>query len=85
VDDSRQQDLIPLGMAIRELRERRGMEARDLAVAAGVDPRRVEEVEAGRLDPSFRMLLRLAQSMGVRPSAFFIRAEQLSALKTNRE
>lgn len=82
MDDAWRQDLIPLGLAIRELREQRGVEAGDLAAAAGVDPKRLDELENGRLDPDFQLLLGLAQPMGLRPSAFFVRAEQLSAERT---
>jgi transcriptional regulator with XRE-family HTH domain len=77
MDDSRRQYLIPLGQAIRELREQRGVDAGDLAAAAGVDLKRVDALENGRLDPNFQLLVRLAQAMDVRTSAFFVRAEQL--------
>jgi transcriptional regulator with XRE-family HTH domain len=77
VSDARRQNLIPLGLAIRELREQRGMEASDLAATAGVDAARLKALEDGRLDPGFQLLVRLAQGMGVRTSAFFIRAEEL--------
>ncbi|HEY1833517.1 MAG TPA: helix-turn-helix transcriptional regulator [Solirubrobacteraceae bacterium] len=79
MEDCRRQDLIPLGLAIRELREQRGLQAGDLAAAAGVDLGRLEALEDGRLDPGFQLLLALAQAMGVRTSTIFVRAEELGS------
>lgn len=71
------QNLLVLGKAIREVREQHGLGADDLATAAGVAPTRVTALENGRLDPDFELLLALAKSMGIRPTAFFVRAEEL--------
>ncbi len=73
------QDLLVLGKAIQEIRERHGLDAGDLAAAAGVAPARVAALEDGQLDPDFELLLALAKSMGIRPTAFFLRAEELSS------
>ncbi len=62
---------------MREVREQHGLSAHDLAAASGVDPARVAALEEGRLDPDFELLLTLAKSMGIRPTAFFVRAEEL--------
>jgi transcriptional regulator with XRE-family HTH domain len=78
VNDRERQDLVVLGRAIRDLREQRGVSARDLAARAGVDRARIEALEHGQLDPGFDLLLALAEGMDVRPSAFFVRAEQLT-------
>ena len=75
--DQHQRDLLVLGKAVREVREQRGFGADDLAAAAGVAPARVAALENGRLDPDFELLLALAKSMGIRPTAFFVRAEEL--------
>jgi transcriptional regulator with XRE-family HTH domain len=63
---------------MREVREQHGLSAHDLAVASGVAPARVAAVEEGRLDPDFELLFTLAKSMGIRPTAFYLRAEELN-------
>jgi transcriptional regulator with XRE-family HTH domain len=80
VSGSRQnrRSLSLLGDAIREARHQRGMEIPELAAATGLEVSRIEAVEAGRLDPDFALLLALSSSMGLRPSAFVLRAEQLA-------
>jgi transcriptional regulator with XRE-family HTH domain len=77
--DQQQRDLLVLGKAIREVREQHGLGTGDLAAAAGVDPARVTVLEDGRLDPDLELLLALAKSMGIRPTAFFARAEELGS------
>jgi transcriptional regulator with XRE-family HTH domain len=77
--DQQMQDLLVLGKAIQEVREQHGLGAHDLAAASGVAPARVTALEDGRLDPDFELLLALAKSMGIRPTAFFVRAEQLGS------
>jgi transcriptional regulator with XRE-family HTH domain len=69
--------LILLGRAIREVREQHGLGASDLAAAAGVAPARVAALEDGQLDPDFELLVTLAKSMGISPTVFFRRAEEL--------
>ncbi len=77
--DQHQPDLLVLGKAIREVREQHGLSAHDLAAASGVAPARVAALEDGQLDPDFELLLALAKSMGIRPTAFFVRAEELGS------
>jgi transcriptional regulator with XRE-family HTH domain len=62
---------------MREVREQHGLSAHDLAAASGVAPARVAALEEGRLDPDFELLLTLAKGMGISPTAFFLRAEEL--------
>lgn len=47
-------DGLTLGSAIRVLRERRGLSARALSLAAGLSPAYVSKVEAGHIEPSVR-------------------------------
>jgi transcriptional regulator with XRE-family HTH domain len=68
-----------LGQAIREIREQRSLSAIELASAAQIKEQQINEVEEGRLDPDFELLLKLSQSMGLRPSAFILRAEELAS------
>jgi transcriptional regulator with XRE-family HTH domain len=77
-----QQDLRFLGQAIGQIRAERGMSVDDLAAAPGIEHTLIEELERGRLDPSYEHLLALADGLGVRPSSFVIRAEEL---KTDHE
>ncbi len=77
--DQQQRDLLVLGKAVREVREQHGFAAGDLAAAAGVAPARVTALEDGLLDPDYELLLALAKSMGIRPTAFFVRAEHLGS------
>lgn len=74
-----EQDLLVLGQAIREVREQRGLSPSRLAAATGVEQRRIQALEAGRLDPDFELLLALADGLGLRPSAFIVRSEKLAA------
>jgi transcriptional regulator with XRE-family HTH domain len=78
-----QQDLVVLGRAIREIRRERGVGAESLAAVAGVDRRRLQELESGRLNPRYELLLALAEGLGVPASAFVIRAEQLAEQETD--
>jgi transcriptional regulator with XRE-family HTH domain len=79
VAQQRQQDLLILGEAVRAVREQHGLSAGGLAAAADIAPARVVALEEGRLDPDFELLLRLAESMDIRPSAFVLRAEALDS------
>jgi transcriptional regulator with XRE-family HTH domain len=72
-----QQDLLVLGRAIGQIRAARGLSIVDLAAATGHEQTLIRALEGGRLDPSYELLLILAQGLGVRPSAFIIRAEEL--------
>lgn len=72
-----QPDLLILGKAIQAVREQHSVSASDLAAAAGVSEARIAALEDGLLDPDFELLLALAERIGVRPSAFFLRAEEL--------
>lgn len=72
-----EQELVLLGQAIRQVREQRGLSTGELAASLGIERERLDALEAGRLDPAYDLLLALAEGLGVRPSAFVIRAEEL--------
>jgi DNA-binding XRE family transcriptional regulator len=78
VSQREQHDLLLLGRAIREIREERDVTAADLAGATEVELAQIRALEAGRVDPTYELLLALAEGLGVRPSAFVIRAEALA-------
>lgn len=70
--------LVTLGAAVRAMLEEQLLSLDDLALAAAVDPTRLAALEQGRLDPDFELLLRLAEAMDTRASAFVLKAEALS-------
>lgn len=73
----RHADLLVLGRAVRRTREQRGMSADDLAGAIDVGRQRIDALESGRLDPTYALLLAVAEGLGTEPSALVTLAEQL--------
>jgi len=59
------------------VRARQGFSVAELALASGVSRDLIEELEHGLLDPDFDLLIALADSLGVGPSTFVVRAEDL--------
>jgi transcriptional regulator with XRE-family HTH domain len=74
-----QQELVVLGRAIGQIRRELGVSAEALAAASDIERRSLSALEAGRLNPTYELLLSLAEGLGIRPSTFVIRAEQLAA------
>jgi transcriptional regulator with XRE-family HTH domain len=70
-------DLAFLGQAVRQMREQLNMSAEGLAEASGTTPRRVAAVEAGSLDPTYALLVALADGLRTHPSSIVALAEQL--------
>jgi transcriptional regulator with XRE-family HTH domain len=70
---------VALGQAIREVRERQGFDVGEMAAASGISQRTITRVEAGERESDFELLLALADGLGLRPSAFFVRAEELES------
>jgi transcriptional regulator with XRE-family HTH domain len=75
----RQRHLLFLGQAVSQLREQQGLSTEALAASTGVEQTRIQALEAGRLNPGYDLLILLAEGLGIRPSAFFIRAEEIQA------
>jgi transcriptional regulator with XRE-family HTH domain len=71
-------ELALFGTALRELREQRGVSRSELASALGVPERRIQALEAGRVEPDYLLLVRLAKALGVRAGALLIRADELA-------
>lgn len=71
------QQLRFLGQATRSVRETKDFTVEGLARAAGVSSEQMRAVETGELDSDYELLLRLAECLNTRPSAFIIRAEEL--------
>jgi DNA-binding XRE family transcriptional regulator len=57
-------ELVALGLALRELRKRRGVQQQAVVFDAGVSEGYVSAVELGRLNPSFVTLLRIVRTLG---------------------
>ncbi len=77
---SDEHDLRVLGRAIRELREQRRLGLAALgALAGGIPEADLAAIEAGRLDPGYRRLRRLATALGVTSTALLLRVEELDA------
>jgi transcriptional regulator with XRE-family HTH domain len=75
----RHADLLLLGRAVRRMREQRSMSADDLAGAIDVGRQRIDALETGRLDPTYALLLAVAEGLGTEPSTLVTLAEQLGA------
>jgi transcriptional regulator with XRE-family HTH domain len=63
-------ELLRLGESFRQVREQQRLSAQELAARTGIDIEHISALEAGRLDPTFDVMLALADGMGVRVSAF---------------
>jgi transcriptional regulator with XRE-family HTH domain len=73
----RDADLHVLGRAVRRMREQRGMSAEELARATGISRQRIAALERGALDPTYDLLLRLTEGLGIQPSTLVTLAERL--------
>ncbi|HUN77551.1 MAG TPA: helix-turn-helix domain-containing protein [Solirubrobacteraceae bacterium] len=72
-------ELSVLGRAIRELRERAGLGVGELATAADIPEVELASIEAGRLDPGYLRLRRLAAALGVEETTLLLRVGELEA------
>jgi transcriptional regulator with XRE-family HTH domain len=70
-------ELLLLGRAIREARTEREIGVPELAAAAGIEPSVIGDLEEGRLDPTYDLLLAIADSLSVQPSTLVLRAEAM--------
>jgi transcriptional regulator with XRE-family HTH domain len=55
------------------------MTLRELASAVGVTEPRIQSVEAGRRDPDYVLLVRIARALDVAAATLVVRAEELTA------
>ncbi len=69
-------ELVALGRTIRQVREQRGQSVGALAAAVGSTSTDVEAFEAGRLDPGYHCLRRLAAALGITSTALLVRVEE---------
>jgi transcriptional regulator with XRE-family HTH domain len=62
-------ELLRLGGTVRRVREQQQLSIAELAIRTGVDTHRIKDLEAGRLDPTYDVLIALADGLGVWLSA----------------
>ena len=61
---TRHKDRARIGGRIRQIREERGMEARDLARLAGIDAANLSRIEKGRYSVGLDILSKIAAALG---------------------
>lgn len=71
-----------LGRAVRELRAERGLTQRELAQAADTNETWLSHIEAGRTNPAWGTVSRIAAGLGVPVSELARRAERLGGEPT---
>jgi transcriptional regulator with XRE-family HTH domain len=62
-------ELVRFGETFRHVREHQRLSAQELAASSGVEIQRIRELEAGRFDPTYDVLIALARGLDVRLSA----------------
>jgi transcriptional regulator with XRE-family HTH domain len=80
--DSDEHDLRALGRAVRDLREQRHLTLATLATAADIPEAALAAIEAGRLDPGYRLVRRLAAALGLTSTALLLHIEELDTQDT---
>lgn len=73
----KQQSLAALGRAVREVRRKQRLSAREVATVIPVAAWKLRAIEAGRLDPDFKLLLALCRALRIRPAELLARVERL--------
>jgi transcriptional regulator with XRE-family HTH domain len=63
-------ELARFGKRFRQVREQQRVSVADLADRAGIDAQRIGDLEAGRFDPTYDVLITLADGMGIQMSAW---------------
>ena len=63
--------IIEIGARIRQLREAREVKRSEFARYLGISEWQVERLESGEEPPTTKMLLRVAEALGVEPIRFF--------------
>jgi transcriptional regulator with XRE-family HTH domain len=77
--------LVILGRAVRELRERHGVSADLLAARTSNTLQRIHELETGRIDPDYEELVVLAEKgLGIRLSALVAHAARCESQPRSR-
>jgi transcriptional regulator with XRE-family HTH domain len=72
-----------VGVPIRALREESSISLDDLD-AAGIKPGALDDLENGRVDPPFDVLLRVARALGVTTGVIALRAQRSGGIVRRR-
>ena len=62
----RERERTRIGNRIKQIREEKGIEARELAKLAGIDPANLSRIENGRYSVGFDILSKIAASLGMK-------------------
>lgn len=73
----RSQAHVALGLAVRDMRGRRGISQEDLASRSGIHRTYLGGIERGQRNPSYTNIRRIAEALRVQPSELLVRAEEL--------
>ena len=76
--------LVFIGQAIREQREQQDITTAELASKAGISKRRLQRLEAGKVDPDYELWATLASALNVKTSTLAVRARELEATEGPR-
>lgn len=77
-------DAVALGSAIRLCRGRAGITQSVLSTSTGISRQYIGEVERGTVNPSFGVLVAIADALGRRLSALLVEAEDLALASRQR-
>jgi transcriptional regulator with XRE-family HTH domain len=70
---------LALGEAIKEFRKKKGISQEALGLEAGLDRTYVSSVERGKRNISFDNLVKIAETLEVKPSQLLVRWEEIGA------
>ena len=60
----REKERTRIGMRLKEIREKKGMEAKSIARLAGIDPSNLSKIESGRYSVGLDILSKIASTIG---------------------
>ena len=69
---------VALGQKVRALRQARGLTQEQLAHDVGIDLTYLGGIERGRRNPSLRVIVRMAQALGVTPPELLTRSDRIA-------
>lgn len=72
-----------LGRSVRVLRTEAGLSQEGLGLACGIHRNYVGAIERGEINPTFRVLCKLAAGLEVPPSEILARAEAMPSRRTS--
>ncbi|WP_374580356.1 helix-turn-helix domain-containing protein [Pseudoduganella sp.] len=67
--------LVSFGRVLRQLRKKAGLTQEQLALAAGIERNYVSLIERGINQPALKVIFKLAEALGIRPSEMLLLVE----------